>query len=506
VLVPYGQEASPALPIAPADEPTPCEELAAAKLPSTTITLAQLVPAGGFVPPAGAPAMGPPPAWNRLPAFCRIAATVSPAPDSEIDLEVWMPAEGWNGKLVGTGNGGMAGAISFQSMAEPLARGYAVTNTNTGHYGDGADASFAVGHPEKLVDFAWRAVHEMTVKAKALVARHYGAPARHAYWVGCSSGGRQGLVEAQRYPDDYDAIAASAPANDWFPLMAHAVMIQRVLTDRTGGLPPAKLNLLRNAAVSACDARDGVTDRVIDQPDACSFDPATIRCTESGAADCLTASEVEAARRVYRGVVHPATGAQIFPGTEPASEHEWAAFRPGAFPIGVNFWRDLVVGDRDWDPASLDAADIERAIAADTAGLTATEPDLSAFVASGGKLLLWHGWTDGLIPPRNTIRYYESVLATIGAEKAKDSVRLFLAPGVDHCSGGYGAYDFDALEVLEAWVERGRRPDRIVASRPLPDGALRTRPLCPFPEIGRYSGTGSSDDAASFECGPPTAP
>ena len=488
--------------------PTSCESLASIALPDTTVTTAELVPAGAFVPPgaAGAPPGQPSPSYAGLPAFCRLAATVSPVPDSAIKLEVWLPAEGWNGKFVAVGNGGFAGAIFHFAMVEPLLRGYAVAATDTGHEGGAADASFAVGHPEKLVDFGWRAVHEMTVKSKAIVAAHYAAPARRSYWLGCSSGGRQGLKEAQRFPEDYDGISAGAPANNWVPLMAHSAKIQRLMTDPEGGLAPPQLGLLKEAAIAACDARDGVTDRVVEEPQACGFDPAALQCATDAAPSCLTPRQVETARSIYAGVVDTRTGETIFPGPTPASEPAWFAYTPSAFPIGANYWRDHVFGDPNWDLATLDfTADVARARSMDTADVTTTDPDLKDFVARGGKLLLWHGWTDGLISAQNSIDYYQDVLATTGAETVKDSVRLFMVPGVDHCSGGEGTFVMDALGVIDAWVEGGEAPERIVASRPLPDGAQRTRPLCPYPQVARYRGAGSTDDAANFQCAAPSA-
>jgi feruloyl esterase len=484
-----------------------CRNLAALDLPDTRIALAEFVPAGGFAPPADAEQPGgqPAPTYDQLPAFCRVAATISPVPDSEIKFEVWMPAENWNGKFAGTGNGGLSGEIWHPSMSEPVARGYAVANTDTGHGGGGADASFAIGHPEKLVDFAWRAVHEMTVKSKAIVAEHYGTQARLAYWVGCSTGGRQGLKEAQRFPGDYDAVFAAAPANNWIPTLTISLVMQQTLSDTAAGFPPDKLSLLREGAIAACDAQDGIVDRVALEPQTCGFDPAALECAPGDTGECLLPSEVEAARNIYRGVVNPRTGKQIFPGPFPGSENQWAAFTPGRFPIGLNYWRDIIVGDPDWDPSAIDlSTDVERAIARDTAEVAAMDPDLSKFVARRGKLLLWHGWTDGMISPQNSINYYNEVLAALGASQARDSVRLFLAPGVGHCGGGEGPSKIDTLSVLEAWVENGVTPKRIIASKSLENGDTRTRPLCPYPLVAHYDGTGSTDDAENFECGPAT--
>lgn len=481
--------------------PAPCATLSAVALPNATITKAERVEAGAFVAPPPPP--GPPVSvdYTTLPAFCRVAATASPTPDSAIKFEVWLPVQGWNGKFVAVGNGGFAGMIFYFAMAEPLRQGYAVAGTDTGHEGGQADASFAVGHPEKLVDYAWRAVHEMTVKSKALVTAHYSVAPRRSYWVGCSSGGRQGLKEAQRFPDDFDGIAAGAPANNWVPLMAYGATVQRVITSPAGGLGFPQLALLKQAAIAACDSRDGVTDRVVEDPPGCTFDPGALVCTAGTSSACLTPAQVESARSIYAGVVNPRSGERIFPGPAPAGELQWGAYAPGIFPIAANYWRDLVIRDAAWTPAKLDLdTDLARARALDTAGIDSTDPNLAAFVGRRGKLLLWHGWTDGLIPAQNTIDYYESVRATIGVERANGSVRLFMAPGVDHCAGGEGAFDIDALAAIDAWVESGKAPERLVAGRPLPGGARRTRPLCPYPQVARYRGQGSSDAASSFTC------
>jgi len=484
--------------------PTSCEELASVALPHARITTAQQVAAGAFVAPAPPP-FPVPASFDRMPAFCRVAATITPVAGSEIKIEVWLPRENWNGKFVGVGNGGFSGAIWYFAMAEPLQLGYAVAATNTGHDGDQADASFAIGHPEKLADFAWRAVNEMTVKAKAIIAAHYGRTPRHAYWVGCSTGGRQGLKEAQRFPADYDGIVAGAPANNWIPLMAHAVAVQRAMTDSTIALTPRHLSLLKAAAIAACDANDGVTDKVVEDPRRCSFDPASLACKGANAQDCLTPRQLAAVRSLYAGVVHPRTGATLMPGPTPGGEPEWVAFTPSIFPIGANYFRDVVMRDASWRTATMDPdRDLVRALAADSADITAMDADLGEFFGRGGKLLLWHGWTDGMIPARSTIEYYERVLAASGRE-ARDALRLFMLPGVDHCSGGEGAYVFDALQVIDAWVERGQAPDRIVARRPVRDGAPRTRPICSYPMIARYRGTGSTDEERNFECGMPAA-
>ena len=487
---------------APAGTARSCASLSSLTLPNTTITLAESVAAGKFAPPSPPP-FPVPIDYSQLPDFCRVAATVKPTPASDIKFEIWLPARNWNGKLMGTGNGGAAGSIFHFALAEPLARGYAVANTDTGHEGFPGDMSFASGQSEKLADFNYRSVHEMTVASKAIVTAHYGDPARHTYWNGCSTGGRQGLKEVQRFPEDYDGAIVGAPANNLPGLIAFSILVQRVMNDPNGPLPVPKLQLLKDAAIAACDVQDGVSDRVIGEPSTCRFDPATLQCPTGDDANCLTPAEVAGARRVYGGVVNPRTGEQVFPGSKPAAEPAWAAFGSPQFSIGTSHFRHAVVNDPTWDPYTFDFdADIARIAEADAAAGTAMEPDISAFVGRGGKLLMYHGWTDGLISPGNTINYYESVVANIGAGAAKDSVRLYMLPGVDHCQGGEGAFIVDYIGALENWVEKDQAPERMVASRP-PGAGSFTRPACSYPSAPRYNGTGAVEEAASWVCSVP---
>lgn len=480
-----------------------CEDLLQLRLPDTEITLAEAVPAGEFVSEVDAPIFAPPTDYGELPAFCRVAGTVRPVPGSEIRFEVWLPDD-WNGRFVGVGNGANTGAIFHWDMAPPLASGYAVGNTDTGHVGDAIDGRF-MAEPEKLVDFAERAVHEMTIKAKAVVTEHYGRAPGFSYWTGCSTGGRQGLTEAQRYPGDYDGIAAGAPAANWVPLNAWAVVVEQTLRREEGGFPPAKVPLLQAAAIEACDAADGVRDRVLTDPRTCTFDPGVLQCSDSDQQDCLTADEVAAAESLYRGVVHSGTGEQIYPGALPSSEGLWTFYLPGALNLAGEYWRHAVIGDPDREIFAFDPErDVERATHLESAGLmTPLDPDLRAFAQRGGKFLLWHGWTDGAISPLDSIGYYQSVVETMGERDADESVRLFLMPGVDHCEGGEGPDQVDFLSALVEWVEEDVAPERIVATKALGDDAVRSRPLCPYPGVARYSGSGSTDDAGNFVCRAP---
>jgi feruloyl esterase len=481
-----------------------CESLTSLKLPHTTITLAR-VEQGDLSSLDNKTPGGP---LTGLPAFCRVAGAISPVPDSLIKFEVWMPVTGWNHRFMAVGNGGFSGAPWIRFMAAAVRHGYAVASTDTGHQGDVADASFALGHPEKVIDFGYRSVHETTVKAKAIVATFYDAPAAKSYWDGCSSGGKQGLMEAQRYPDDFDGIIAGAPANNWERLTASAAWIEQAthLTPASA-LPNEKLAILHQAAIDACDASDGVKDGVIRDTLSCHFDPAVIQCKGSDSSACLSPQQVEAVRKIYAGPVNPRTHEKIFPGLEPGSEITWYAFAGPALPIAASHFRYIIFKDPKWDVRTLNFdSDIAIAEKVDGGTLTATNLNLKPFFARGGKLILYHGLSDGLIAPQNTINYYKAVLKAVGPA-ASTSMRLYLAPGMQHCFGGDGPSDFDLDASLAAWVEEGRIPGPVPASHypanAPPTKPDRTRPLCPYPEVAKYKGSGNTDDAANFACTKP---
>ena len=302
-----------------------CESLATLALPDTTIKLAEAEAAGKFTPPTPGNLPGPP--LDKLPAFCRVAVEAKPTKDSDIKFELWMPTSEWNGKFMGMGNGGWAGEISYSGIGDALRRGYAAAATDTGHEGSGGDASFALGHPEKVIDFGYRAVHEMTVKSKAIIAAFYGNALEHSYWNGCSTGGKQGLTEAQRFPRDYDGIIAGAPANFFTHLIVSGIWIAEATRENpTGYIPKEKLPLLHKTVVDACDTLDGVRDGLLENPKRCHFDPNVLLCKGADGPECLTAAEVEAAKKIYAGPKNPRTGEQIFPGLEPGSENGWVFF------------------------------------------------------------------------------------------------------------------------------------------------------------------------------------
>jgi feruloyl esterase len=477
-----------------------CSDVSRLALPNTTITLAQDVQAGAFAPPGGDAER-----FRALPAFCRVAATLKPTSDSDIKMELWLPASGWNGKLQAVGNGAFSGAIVYPAMATALARGYATSSTDTGHAG--GSASFGLGHPEKVIDFGWRAVHEMTDASKKIIAAHYATAPKFSYWNGCSAGGRQALKEAQRFPSDFDGIIAGAPGLDWTGRAAQAVRVSKSLEKADGArLPQPQRALLHRAVVDACDMLDGVKDGLIENPKRCTFDPGVLQCKSAGDGSCLTAAQVATARLMYSSPVNPKSKREIA-GVARGSELGWTdlGWSASAQATGLDQFRFLVFGDPAWDVQKFSFdADIVRAEEADHDTINALDPNVKPFIDHGGKLIQYHGWSDPQISPENSTQYYARVLERLGGSAAIDgSYRLFMAPGMAHCGGGEGPNTFDMVGALEQWVEHGTAPDRILASHATNGVVDRTRPLCPYPQVAVYRGTGSVEDAANFTCKAP---
>jgi feruloyl esterase len=494
-----------------ASSPASCESLKTLSLPNTTIVAAEMVAAGPFTQPGRgappAPAAAAPEGRGRggpaappqiVPARCRINAILRPSPDSEIEMEAWLP-DNWNGKFQFVGGGGWAGIISFPAMVSAVQEGYATASTDTGH--KGGNALFAMNHPEKVVDFAYRAVHETTVQTKALIAKFYDRPARLSYWNGCSTGGRQGLMEAQKFPDDFDAIIAGAPANFQTHLHAWDLSVAvPALKDPAAAVPPAKLTMLSEAAVNACDAQDGVKDGLINNPRACKFDPAVLLCKNGDAANCLTAPQLESVKRAY-ATTKLKNGDAVFPGKEPGSETGWGGVLSGQVAPGVSAGSfQVAYNDANWDAKTFDL-DRDLKLTDEKVGsiINAVNPDLSAFKAHGGKLLLYHGWNDTAISPGNSINYYESVVKKMGGTQ-KDFVRLYMAPGMQHCGGGPGPNQINYMAIMERWREANTTPDAIEAYHVTNNRVDMTRPLCPYPQVATYKGAGSTNDASNFVC------
>jgi feruloyl esterase len=488
---------------------TACENLKTISLPNTTITSAESVAAGAFTPapPAngrGARGGGRGPAVNvyaDVPAFCRVTATLTPSADSDIKMELWMPATGWNGKYQTGGNGGYAGNIAQNQLATAVKRGYAMATTDTGHTGGAASM---VGHPEKMLDFAHRALHETTVKAKALVEAFYGSGPKYSYFNNCSTGGRQALMEASKYPEDFNGIVAGDPAIWTSHQAAQQLWVgMAVHKDEASFIPPEKFPAIHKAAVEACDAIDGVKDGVIENPRRCKFDPNVIECKGEASNDCLTAPQVEAARKLYQAPINPRTKEAVFPPLEPGSELGWGGMA-GAMPFGYanDFYKVFVKKDPNWDYKTLDFdKDVAQAEKEWDGIFDYFHANLKPFFDRGGKLIQYHGWSDPLITPGVSIEYYNNVVKTMGGvSKVDDKIRLFMVPGMAHCGGGEGTSTFDMLTAIEQWVEHGEAPVTIPASKVENGATIRTRPLCQYPKEAVYRGTGSTDAAENFEC------
>ena len=475
-------------------------------LTNAKVTAARAVTGGQFTPPAS-PGADAPQAITGLPAFCRVELTLTPSSDSDIRSEVWMPVNGWNGRFQQVGNGAWAGSIQYGALADALKHGYAAASTDAGHRG--TDASFAMGHPEKLKDFGYRAVHETAVQGKSTLTNFYGMAPRFSYFNGCSGGGRMAFQEMQRFPADFDAILAGAPGFNRVNQSVQMLMNAKATLDNPASMIPAsKYPVIHRAALDACDAQDGLKDGLIGDPLSCHFDPVVTQCKSGDAPTCLTAPQVEAARKIYAGVRHPKTGELIFPGLEPGSELNWGGPAGGPEPLAVSadLFKFVVFKDPKWDFHKFDLArDYDAVHRIDSLDLSPTSPDIKAFVARGGKLLIYQGWGDMNVAPKSTVAYYESLVNTLGQKQVDDSVRVFFAPGMAHCGGGEGPNVFDALTPLEQWREQGKAPASIVATHWTYGKLNRSRPLCPFPQVAKYIGgfAGEIDDAAYFVCGPP---
>lgn len=508
-----------------------CEQLAKLEVPNASIT-ATAVPAGGFVgPKQNFTGRDLSDFYKKLPAFCRVVAHAKPSADSDIVIEVWMPMAGWNGKLQGLGNGGFAGLIDTFELGAAMTKGYAAAATDAGHTGSPIDAAWALGHPEKIADFGHRGIHEMVRVAKALIPQFYGSGVKHAYFAACSDGGREALMEAQRYPDDFDGILAGAPANYWTGLLSLAVFDTQTLTATPASfIPPAKIVTIGNAVTAACDKLDGVADGILNDPRQCHFDPATIECKGGEDSDkCLTAAQVNTLKTIYAGLLD-AGGKAIFPGYLPGAEggvNGWTLWITGPAParslmaaFGIGYFSDMVYGKTDWSYKSFNVTSgLQTAKEKTSAMLDATNPDLSAFRTHGGKLVLYHGWNDPAIPAMNTVNYYESVIAKMGQQQVDSFVRLYMLPGVQHCGGGPGADSFgqsadwpatdpehNVRVALENWVEKGTAPSTLIATKVEGEKAgepKMTRPMCPYPQSAHYKGGGDTNSADSFVCAGP---
>jgi feruloyl esterase len=506
----------------------PCENLGGLQLPDADISLAQSVPAGTFT-------LSSEQLVQSLPAFCRIEGGIGVSTDSAIRFAVWMPVVGWNGKFRAVGNDGFGGTINFTDMGRALRRGYATASTDTGHRGDEPDTGWAIGHPEKVADFGYRAVHEMTVRAKTIIRSFYGYAPKISYFEGDSNGGREGLMEAERFPEDYQGILVGAPVISATRMLATGLYIMRV--EPPAYIPASKLPAISAAVLAACDALDGVNDGILNDPRHCHFDPAELLCRGTESDSCLTSPQVTQLRKIYMGLQN-SKGEQLYPGYLPGCEEGdggWETWITGDGPgqgalsvLGLNYFRDLVFEKPGWNfrTVSMEKA-IETADRKTSRIIDATEPDLRRFETSGGKLIVYHGWSDAVVPGTEATNYYDSVVAKIGLRETQSFVRLYMVPGMHHSFLGAGANFFGQVDLsrfggrsedsapldeqhniftaLEDWVEQGRAPDEITATKYVNDldhsqGVKMTRPLCPYPRFVKYKGSGDTNDAANFIC------
>jgi len=447
------------------------------------------------------------PASGEVPEYCRVVGLIPP----EIRFEVNLPAS-WNGRLYMFGNGGYAGEPldnpGRQNGAKrALGRGFATAQTNTGHDAAVEPLGTFASTPQKLVDYAFRAVHMTAVTARSLLQAYYTAPARRAYFDGCSTGGRQGLISAQRFPDDFDGIVNGAPVLNFSGTMVSYAEDQKALA--AAPLNADAIKTVSEAVTAKCDALDGVKDGVIDDPRKCAFTPSADlpKCAgDTPASGCLTAAQIHTVEVIYSPVLR--NGAPVFPGWPIGAEAGWTPWfvapngRGIQWSFGETYMKNIAFGRPnpayDWLTFNV-STDLDK-IQAAQALIDATDPDLSRFKARGGKIVSYFGWADPALNPMMGVGYYESVMKAMGPS-TQDFYRLFMVPGMQHCSGGVGTFTFDALTPLVQWVEKGIAPPAIPASRVVDGKVVRTRPLCPYPQTAIYKGTGSTDDAANFACG-----
>lgn len=495
-----------------------CSSLKSLRLENTTtITLAEAVPSGSL-------ALSDSRMLSGLPPFCRVAGVLRPTGDSAIRFEVWLPAQDWNGRLLGAGNGGFAGSIGYDEFVSYLKRNFVVAGSDAGHQANATDATWAYGHPEKVKDFGWRAVHLTRLTAGKIITAYYGKHENKAYFDSCSDGGREALMEAQRFPTDYDGILAGAPANAWSTMLGAGVMaVQARQSDPRGYFSDLKLPAIQKASLAACDAPDGVKDGIVTDPSSCHFDPHTLLCKGEETVDCLTPPQLKTLELLYSGQ-RDSSGKLIFPGFTAGDEMGWREWVIGQDPTSAsslhyleNYFRYMVTGDPKWSALAADPQNsLRESREKESADLDATSADLREFSSHGGKLILYHGWDDQAISPWNTVEYYKSVQQKMG--DTESFLRLYMAPGVEHCAGGpgpsfFGQFGlqtakgpaFGLFDSLVSWVEKGTPEENITATKygPGENGTpkvIMTRPLCEYPQIAKYSGNGDTNDAANFTC------
>jgi len=525
--------------IATANAQDTCAKLKSLKLPDTTITEVQAIEAAVVQIPAspGAPESA---RSIAIPAHCRIAGSIKPTTDSDIRFEVLLPASNWSHRYEQVGNGGLAGSIVRPATVAALLRGNATAGTDDGHASDVWDARWAVGHPEKVIDYGYRAVHLTAVAAQALVKAYYGEAASHTYFNGCSDGGRESLMEAQRYPQDFDGYLAGAPGIDIPRNGLAGLHFLRALASLgpSAQLTPAQLQALSARVLERCDVEDGVKDGVLRDPRRCRFSVRELVCQGPSDGSCLTAAQAAVVQSIYDGPRDPRTGAQLAPGwiNTLGTEHLSWPFptQSGSFD---NILDLLLYGKSEPDKVVIDIAraaqDINRSLGPT---INSDNPDLRTARRLGRKILQFHGWPDDAVLAQWSVDYFEAVQKFLGSD-TRDFYRLFMVPGMAHCFGGVGPTALNGLirfplpndaahdwqTALEHWVEDGVAPEQMIATEFKQDGPpqlfdvappppiapgtpiRRTRPVCPYPQVAIYKGTGSADEAANFRCGRPAS-
>ncbi|HUN86697.1 MAG TPA: tannase/feruloyl esterase family alpha/beta hydrolase [Terracidiphilus sp.] len=502
-----------------------CHDLGKANLDHTVILSAEAVEAGKLTAPDGkANAI-----YAKVPAFCRVVAESHPSSDSQIKIEVWLPLSGWNGKFLGQGNGGFAGYIDYVGLAHAVRLGYASAGTDTGHSTQGAE--WALGHPEKIVDYGYRGIHEMSETGEAIAQAFYGRAAEHRFFASCSNGGREALMEAQRFPDDYDGILAGAPAYNWTHLLSGGVAVYHALYgDEASYIPEGKVHAIAAAVLAQCDTRH---QGFLDDPRTCHFNPDVLLCKGADSDQCLTPPQLKALKVLYAGA-RTADGKQVWPGYLPGGEEGkggWGDWIMGPGPnksVGAGFvngyFSDMVYSKPDVNVGELALKDaLSTAMANTSSELDAVNPDLGPFRAHGGKLILYHGWNDPAISALGTVDYYDQVASRMGTQQTESFVRLFMVPGMQHCAGGPGINSFGQVWsgvdekpmdaghniylALEQWVDAGTAPDEVIGAHVEEAGGkmkvTMTRPLCTYPKEAHYKGTGNPKDAKSYTCAVP---
>ncbi len=473
-----------------------------------TVLSAVEVAAGALPPSTPAPTFPPMIAAVHLPAYCKVKAVVSPS----IGVEIWLPLSSWNGRLQAVGTHRFAGAVDYGDMFYQLSRGYAVASSDAGHAGQSALPWMQ--NTQQIVDYGYRGVHEMTVLSKAIITAFYGREKFYSYFNGCSTGGKEALMEAQRYPHDFHGISAGDPNHDQIGNRAQYIWNAQVtFQNPSTKIQPEHLKLIHQKVLEQCDALDGVKDGSIEDPRQCHFEPSGLLCTPGQSSDsCLSSDQVGALQKLYEGPRNPRTGERVYSGWSPGSELGWGGViaGPNVFPTADLFFKNMVFKDPNWSYKNFNFdSHYQFAVSQLGAIVNADDPDLSRFEKNGGKLLHYHGWKDTNHAPMQSVDYYESVLKNLQKKGSRDQAiqrahnfyRLFMSASSTGCdSTGNLPTEFDPMDALTAWVEKNQAPERIIVVHKTNGEIDRSRPLCPYPQVANYKGSGNTNDASHFAC------